>query len=108
MQKHMLISVRKKAGKKILKTHLLIFNAFLSGKEKTVSAWKEIYFNNPVLKHAAMLIVWSQGNSTFTMDSEGFIDSHEKSYVLNDATVKIAHPLEIVTALLKCPVSDLV
>ncbi len=44
-----------------------------------------------------MLIVWSQGNSTFTMDSEGFIDSHEKSYVLNDASVKIAHPLEMMS-----------
>ena len=86
----------KKNVKKIVKNRFNnLFEDFLSGRGKPASSWDTVYTTNPVLKQAAMLIVWAQKSKTFIMTSSSLIDSEGKAYTLSDDNVVVAHPMEM-------------
>lgn len=86
----------KKLVKKMIRNRFSnLFDDFLSGKEKDAESWKNVYFNNPLLKHAAMLVVWSQGSQSFTMADNCLIDSREQPYQLLDEPVSVAYPTKM-------------
>ncbi len=90
-------SEMKKNVKKIVKNRFdNLFEAFLGGTAKPASSWNTIYTTNPVLKQTATMIVWAQGDKTFTMTSNGLIDSEGKTYTLSDEKVVVAHPMEMI------------
>jgi hypothetical protein len=88
----------RKATKKILKSRgQVLFQDFLSGRERGAAEWQEAYLKNPLLRKAASLIVWAQGDKTFTLWDRCPIDSGEQPYTITDATVRVAHPMEMTT-----------
>lgn len=89
-------SSMKKSVKKIVKNRFaVLFEDFLSGKAKDAKSWETVYFSNPMLKQAVKLIVWSQGDKTFTVSDAGLIDSNNNSYTLGNDAIKVAHPMEM-------------
>ena len=90
------LSELKKNVKKAAKGRSdLLFEAFLSGAIFRSNAWKSIYCRNPVLNTVARLIVWAQGDSTFTLTDRGAIDSAEQPYMITDEPIRVAHPMEM-------------
>ena len=86
----------RKAVKKILKSRgSVLFKDFLSGRERSGSAWRESYLNNPLLRKAASLVVWSQGKKTFTLSDDNPVDSTGSLYTITDDAVRVAHPMEM-------------
>ena len=86
----------KKNVKKVVKNRFnRLFEDFLSGETKDAESWNTVYTANPVLKQAAMLIVWAQGEKTFIMTKKGLVDSNENMYTLDKNPVKVAHPMEM-------------
>ena len=89
-------SEMKKSVKKILKNRgKVLFEEFLSGKERKSADWQSAYLHNPLLREAASLVVWAQGKKTFTLTANGAIDSTEQPYTITDKPIKVAHPMEM-------------
>lgn len=73
-----------------------LFDDFLSGKKVTVRQWSDSYLTNPVLRKIAKLIVWVQGDNTFTLDENAQpIKEDGSSFVLGEAEIGVAHPMEM-------------
>ena len=73
-----------------------IFADFLSGRARPAEAWKNGYLDNAVLIALARLIVWAQGENTFTLKETGeLITVDGAAYTLTDEPVKVAHPMEM-------------
>lgn len=90
-----------KLKKALIKNHnRALFRMFLSGEEYSVKNWIDAYLKNPLLKNLAQHIVWSQGNKTFLPSSKGLIQSNDTLYELTEQNIKIAHPIEIDSAVL--------
>lgn len=71
----------KKNVKKVVKARNdILFEYFLSGKRIKADIWMPVYMSNPLLNKVARLLVWKQGNITFTLSDSGAIDSRGKSY----------------------------
>ena len=86
----------KRNVKKIIKNRCnILFSEFLTGKESSASEWKKVYLDNPVLRNVAFLIVWKQGEITFTLTESDIIDKDGQSIKLSNQRIKIAHPMEM-------------
>ena len=89
-------SEMKKNAKKILKNRgKVLFEDFLSGRERPSADWQEAYLKNPLLREAAGLVVWEQGMTTFTLAESGPIDCAEQPYSITAEPIKVAHPIEM-------------
>ena len=73
----------------------LLFQRFLDGEGQKGEAWKKVYFQNPMLNQIARLLVWSQGEHTFTMTLQGTADAAGQPCEVGDEPVKVAHPMEM-------------
>lgn len=85
--------LKKNIKKVITNRKHLLFADFLSGAEKDAEHWKQAYVNNPVLNSVARLLVWQQGENTFTLTLEGAVDSLGNAYEITDAPICVAHPI---------------
>ena len=86
----------KKSVKRILSNRgKALFEDFLSGRSRKADEWKAAYLENPVLRIAASLVVWSQGKKTFTIRDGEPADSAGTPYTIEDSPVKVAHPMEM-------------
>ena len=72
-----------------------LFADFLSGAKKKADAWKADYLENPILNHIARLLVWSQGENTFTLSEEGAVDAAGVPCAISAAPIALAHPMEM-------------
>ena len=89
----------KKNAKKILKNRSkVLFEDFLSGRERPSVDWQSAYLQNPLLRIAASLVVWAQGKQTFTLMDGGPIDSAKQPYAITDEPIRVAHPMEMAIA----------
>ena len=88
----------RKAVKKILKSRgAVLFEDFLSGRERESDPWQEAYLKNPLLRMAAGLVVWDQGGKSFTLTDAGPIDAALQPYPIGKGKIKLAHPMEMDT-----------
>ena len=55
----------------------------------------QAYVQNPVLNSIARLLVWQQGENTFTLTLEGPVDAAGNPYEITDAPIGVAHPIEM-------------
>lgn len=86
----------RKSVKKILKSRgNVLFEDFLSGRERKSDAWQEAYLKNPLLRMVASLLVWEQGGKTFTLSEADPIDSAGQGYAITDKPIRVAHPMEM-------------
>ena len=86
----------KKSVKMILKNRgKVLFEDFLSGKKRSAEDWQGSYLNNPLLREAASLVVWSQGKNTFTLKDGAPVNSAEQPYTITDKPIRVAHPMEM-------------
>jgi hypothetical protein len=84
----------KKNIKKVVKARRdQLFWAFLSEKVRTVQGWKQAYLTNPALNQVAQLLVWNQGEKTFTLRGQEPIGSDGQVYTLTEEPVGVAHPI---------------
>jgi len=82
--------------KKVVKARSdLLLDAYLSGQAFKADHWFAVYTKNPVLNAVARLLVWSQGDNSFTLSDRGPIDANGKAYSVTDAPIKVAHPMEL-------------
>ncbi len=72
-----------------------MFEDFLSERTRTSQSWQTSYLNNPFLYYIAGMIVWAQGENTFTLGAEGPIDSAGQPYSFTDEPIRVAHPMEM-------------
>ena len=72
-----------------------LFEAFLNGREFDAGDWKAIYLTNPVLNRVARLLVWVQGETSFTLSASGTVRSDGEAYPIGDKPIRVAHPLEL-------------
>lgn len=72
-----------------------LFQYFLSGKSYMTADWTQLYFSNPVLKNISKLVVWSQGDDTFTVAGNGLITVEALPYTLSEEEINLAHPMEM-------------
>ena len=73
----------------------LLFEDFLTGRERRVGAWKDAYLGNPVLRSVARLIVWQKGDVTFTVLGGSLVDASGSPIKLPAGGIKVAHPVEM-------------
>ena len=86
----------KKSVKKIIKNRFdRLFEDFLSGRSRDAAGWQVSYLHNPLLRDAASLLVWKQGNNTFTLTDDGAINSAEQPYSFSDEPITVAHPMDM-------------
>jgi hypothetical protein len=89
----------RKSVKKILKNRFnRLFEDFLSGRTRDAAGWQASYLHNPLLRQAASLIAWTQGDSTFTLTENSVIDSAEQPYEITDKPICVAHPMAMPAA----------
>ena len=87
---------RRKDAKRIVKARgKVLFEDFLSGRERAAEDWQAVYLHNPLLRSVAKLLVWSQGKSTFTLTDSGAIRSSGKPYAIGKSGIRMAHPIEM-------------
>ena len=85
-----------KSVKKIVKSRSdVLFGDFLSGRERNDADWREAYLKNPLLRAVAELLVWAQGEKTFTLGENGPVDSAGKPYEVKSTPIRLAHPMEM-------------
>lgn len=86
----------KKDAKKIVKNRAdVLFQDFLSGRTRPAEDWSASYLRNPLLRSVAELLVWSQGDETFTLKDGQPINYMEQTYIIGDAPIAVAHPMEM-------------
>lgn len=86
----------KKNIKKIIKNRInSLFDDFLSGRTRNAESWKGSYLGNPMLRDIASLLVWRQGDNTFTLTETDVIDSAGNLYSFTDEDVCLAYPAEM-------------
>ena len=90
-----LADIRKNLKKVAKARNNALFENFLKGKEYGSENWKEINYTNPLLNMISRLLVWQQGIATFTLSSEGAIESTGKRYMINSTPIRLAHPMEM-------------
>ena len=73
----------------------LLFDQFMTGDAAPSNSWKASYGKNPILNRIARLLVWAQGNRTFTMGPGGPVDCSGNACTLTDDPVAVAHPMEM-------------
>jgi hypothetical protein len=84
----------KKNIKKVVKARReLLFADFLSGRTREAGGWKRAYLINPVLNQVAQLLVWNQGEKTFTLKGQEPIGCDGQEYMLSEEPVGVAHPI---------------
>lgn len=89
-------SAMKKDAKKIVKNRAdVLFQDFLSGRTRPAADWCASYLHNPLLRSVAELLVWSQGDVTFTLNNGQPIDCIEQTYTISDVPIAVAHPMEM-------------
>ena len=73
-----------------------LFKDFLSGKSRDGKSWRNAWLNNPVMKIMARLIVWQQGDNTFTLhdDNKAYLVDNTP-YEISNEPIRVAHPLEM-------------
>ena len=90
-----LADLRKNVKKVARARNNALFEDFLMGKEYESENWNKIHFSNPLLNRIARLLVWGQGDSTFTLSAEGAIDSAGQEYMITGKPIRLAHPMEM-------------
>ena len=86
----------KKSIKKIIKSRInSLFDDFLSGRTRNAESWKGSYLENPLLRDIASILVWQQGNKSFTLTETEVIDSTGNPYSLTGEEVFLAYPAEM-------------
>ena len=89
----------KKNVKKVAKARSdKLFGDFLRGNTYNADKWQKVYLGNSVLRRVAELLVWSQGDDTFTLGQDGPIKSSGAAYTITDTPVAVAHPIEMAPA----------
>lgn len=73
----------------------VLLEDFLSGRGREERFWKAAYLLNPTLRTLGSLVVWQQGENTFTISGKGVIDSSGNPYVLQGLEIKVAHPVKM-------------
>ena len=72
-----------------------LLEMFLSGERQDAEKWTPLYMGNPILHGLARLVVWQQDGTTFTLGANGLIRSDGSEYVVTDAPIFVAHPMEM-------------
>ena len=90
-----LSDIKKKVKKVVKARNDALFNDFLIGKEYKADDWKKVYSSNPIINRIARLLVWEQGEATFTLDTEGAIDSAGLPYAIDKKAIRLAHPMDM-------------
>ncbi len=87
----------KKNTKNIIKNRVMsLEEEFISGKGKKPQQWHKTYIDNPVLRSVASLVVWKQGNVSFTVKGKELIDPSGRSIGLaDDMDIIVAHPMDM-------------
>ena len=86
----------KKTVKNIVSSRKkVLFDCFLNGTARKADEWISAYQNNPILHQIASLIVWSQGDSTFTLNESGVIKSDGTEYKIGTSPIAVAHPMNM-------------
>ena len=89
-------SEMKKNAKKIVKNRCnILWNEFLSGRTRPAEDWKKSYTLNPLLRSVARLLVWQQGDDTFTLTDSKAIHADGSAYEIHSEPIRLAHPMEI-------------
>ena len=86
----------KKSVKKIIKNRFdRLFEDFLSGRKRDAAGWQASYLHNPLLRDAASLLIWKQGEKTFTLTDDGAINSAGRPYTFSGKPITVAHPMNM-------------
>ena len=89
-------SEMKKAAKKIVKNRsAVLFEDFISGRTRKAEDWQRAYLNNPLLRSVAKLVLWQQGEKTFTLTDAGAVTANGSSYLIGEEEIAVAHPMEM-------------
>lgn len=89
----------KKIVKKIIKNRKdLLFANFISGHSQGAKHWQQVYMENPVLRGVANLLVWCQGDATFTLNGTNPITADGRPYTIGTECIRVAHPMAMKTA----------
>lgn len=72
-----------------------LFSLFLGGSAIDSQSWLHAYTTNPIMRHLAKRIVWSQLGQTFIWTDDGAVGADGKPYELRRPEVKVAHPVEM-------------
>ena len=72
-----------------------LFQMFLDGTTMEADQWSSVYLNNPILRQAASLLVWSQGGKTFTLSDGWPVDCAEQPFAIGTQEIAVAHPMEM-------------
>ena len=90
------LDLRRKDAKRVIRNRSkVLFEDFLSGRERASEDWQGAYLHNPLLRSVAKLLVWSQDKSTFTLTDSGAIRSDGQAYQLGAGGIRVAHPMEM-------------
>ncbi len=89
----------KKSVKKIVKNRKdQLFTNFLNGRPQGAEHWQQVYLGNPLLRSVANLLVWCQGNATFTLNGTTPITADGEPYIIGTEWIRVAHPMVMKTA----------
>ena len=97
-EKARLAALRKNVSDAVKQRKMLLFNDFLSGSDRGAEVWRKSYYDNPIIRCIARLIVWQQGDATFTVNGASLIDSSGNPYELSAERIRVAHPMEMDSA----------
>lgn len=87
--------LKKNIKKVVTNRKNTLFTQFLNGQKKDAASWQKIYLKNPVLNAMAQLLVWCQGDKTFTLASDGPVDCRGDRYAIGEEAIGVAHPVEM-------------
>ena len=95
-------SEMKKSVKKIVKSRKdQLFVNFLNGRPQGAEHWQQVYLNNPLLRSVANLLVWCQGDATFTLNGADPITADGLPYTIGTEWIRLAHPMVMTQADIK-------
>ena len=72
-----------------------LFVEYLDSVEYPADRWKRSYLQNPFLRTAVSLLVWTQGGRCFILSASGPMDSAGQPYEITDEPILLAHPMEM-------------
>ena len=93
-----LADLRKNIKKAAKARNNALFEAFLTGKKYEPEGWQKIHFSNPLINRIGRLLVWAQGDATFTLSAEGPACSNGAAYTIGSELIRLAHPMEMTGA----------
>ena len=73
----------------------ILFQAFLNGSCIPFDEWKSLYLGSEVMRSLARLIIWQQGEATFTLSGREAVFANGQPYSLTEAPIYVSYPTEM-------------